>query len=179
MTLYFITGNNHKFAEAKLLLPHIEQLVIDIPEIQSLDSKEIISHKLQVACSTFSDRQFFVEDTSLVFDAWHGLPGPLIKRFLHSVQDTGIWQMAKDFPDKRAYASCHIGYFDGQTTTFFEGICEGTIVEPIISSHFGWDALFQPVGYTKSFAHLSAEEKNSISHRGKALEKFRNYLTKK
>jgi inosine/xanthosine triphosphate pyrophosphatase family protein len=93
MTLYFITGNSNKFAEAKMILPGLEQLDIDLPEIQSLDPKEIISYKLQEARNKISDKKFIVEDTSLVFDAWNGLPGPLIKRYLTSVGDAGIWQM--------------------------------------------------------------------------------------
>lgn len=93
MVLYFVTGNAKKFAEAKMVLPDLEQLAIDLPEIQSLDPQEILRYKLHVAREQFPDREIIVEDTSLVFDAWNGLPGPLIKWYLESVGDTGIWKM--------------------------------------------------------------------------------------
>ncbi len=176
MILYFITGNVKKFTEAKMVLPSLEQLDMDLPEIQSLSPQEIISQKLQAASEKFPDRQFIVEDTSLVFDAWNGLPGPLIKWYLISVGDTGIWQMIAWFANKKAQATCTIGYSDGDRIEFFEGITTGTIVEPTIDSDFGRDALFQPDGYDKTFAHMTKEEKSSISHRGKALGLLQEFL---
>jgi inosine triphosphate pyrophosphatase len=52
----------------------------------------------------------------------------------------------------------------------FIGRCEGTIVAPRGENMFGWDPIFQPKGYTQTFAEMDLEEKNKISHRGKALE---------
>ena len=52
----------------------------------------------------------------------------------------------------------------------------GAIVEPVVQSDFGRDALFQPDGYDKTYAHMSKEEKNSISHRGKALQSLQEFL---
>jgi inosine triphosphate pyrophosphatase len=176
MSLYFVTGNEKKFAEAKVFFSDLEQLDIDLPEIQSLSSQEIISWKLKVASEKFPNRHLIVEDTSLVFHAWNGLPGPLVKWYLQTVGDKGIWQMIQSFSDKRASAICTIGYSDGEKTEFFEGIVTGTIVEPTVDSHFGRDALFQPDGFDKTFAHMTKEEKNVVSHRGKALQLLQNYL---
>jgi inosine triphosphate pyrophosphatase len=176
MTLYFVTGNEKKFAEARVFFPHVEQLDIDLPEIQSLDSQEIISRKLQAASRKFAGKKIIVEDTSLVFHAWNGLPGPLVKWYLQTVGDKGIWHMINSFADKSASAICTIGYSDGEKTEFFEGIVTGTIVEPTVDSHFGRDALFQPDGFDKTFAHMTKEEKNAVSHRGKALHLLEKYL---
>ncbi len=84
--------------------------------------------------------------------------------------------MVQNFPDKKAFGRSMIGYFDGENTHFFEGIVEGQIVEPTIISPFGWDALFLPDGYDKTFAHMTKEEKNQISHRANALRKFMEFL---
>lgn len=176
MVLYFVTGNAKKFTEARMVLPDLEQLAIDLPEIQSLDPQEILRYKLHVAREQFPDRKIIVEDTSLVFDAWNGLPGPLVKWYLESVGDRGIWNMIAWFADKKAAAICTIGYADGDTIEFFQWVTTGTVVEPTIESHFGRDALFQPDGYDKTYAHMSKEEKNSISHRGKALKLFQEFL---
>jgi len=176
MTLYFVTWNAKKFSEAKTLFPNLEQLDIDLPEIQSLDSQEILRYKLDVARKQFPDRKIIVEDTSLVFAAWNGLPGPLVKWYLESVGDRGIWQMIAWFANKKAQALCTIGYADGDIIEFFHGITDGFVVEPTVQTDFGRDALFQPDGYDKTFAHMTTEEKSSISHRGKALKLLYEYL---
>ncbi len=174
--MYFLSWNAHKFAEMRLLLPELEQVDIHLPEIQSLDPKEIILHKLEAGMVQLPGQKLIVEDTSLVIEWRNGLPGPLIKRFLQEVKDIGIWKMVKNFPDKKALGRSMIGYFDGEKTHFFEGIIEGQIVEPTIISPFGWDALFLPDGYDKTFAHMTKEEKNQISHRARSMQKFMEFL---
>lgn len=95
MDLIFITGNARKFAEVQAVLPDIQQVDIDLPEIQSLDPHAIIRYKLAEAQKIYPHSQIIVEDTSLIFDAWHGLPGPLIKWYLQTVKDIGLWDMIK------------------------------------------------------------------------------------
>lgn len=58
----------------------------------------------------------------------------------------------------------------------FEGICDGTIVKPRGNNDFGWDPIFQPLNINKTFAELPINEKNDISHRGKALIMLKKYL---
>lgn len=87
--------------------------------------------------------------------------------------------MAQNFPDKKAFGRSMIGYFDGKQTHFFEGIVHGQIVEPTVFSPFGWDALFLPDGYDKTFGHMTMEEKNMISHRARSMQKFMEFLYQK
>ncbi|HSI90859.1 MAG TPA: non-canonical purine NTP pyrophosphatase, partial [Adhaeribacter sp.] len=62
----------------------------------------------------------------------------------------------------------------------FEGVVEGTIITAPRGTHgFGYDAVFVPEGYDKTFAEMSAEEKNAISHRSRAIEKLVAYLSEK
>ena len=84
MKIYFVPGNENKLNEAKKILPEIEGLNIDLIEIQSIDSQEIIEHKLNEAKKHHSGN-FVVEDTSLELVAMKGLPGPLIKFFEKSI----------------------------------------------------------------------------------------------
>lgn len=160
-----------------MFLPDLEQLDIDLPEIQSLDPQEILRYKLHVAREQFPDRNIIVEDTSLVFHAWNGLPGPLVKWYLESVGDRGIWKMIAWFADKEASAMCTIGYADGDTIEFFQWVTTGLVVEPTVQTDFGRDALFQPDGYTKTFAHMTKEEKNVVSPRGKAVKMLQEFLS--
>jgi inosine triphosphate pyrophosphatase len=181
MVLYFITGNKNKFEETKLYLSPIElkQKEIDLIEIQSLDSKEVIEHKLKEATKHFKE-EFIVEDVSFTLDAMNGLPGPLIKFFLKSIGKKGIYNLCKPSGNFNAEAKATIGYTDGKEILFFEGIVKGKVVEPRAGSDFGWDPIFVPEGSNKAFAEMTKDEKNLVSHRGKALEKFKAYyLTKK
>jgi XTP/dITP diphosphohydrolase len=73
----------------------------------------------------------------------------------------------------------HIGYCEpGKDVRIFRGEIDGRIVMPRGKSGFGWDVIFIPEGCTKTFGEMASEEKNKISHRKKAFEKFREFLSK-
>jgi len=175
MALYFITGNKGKLAEVQNILGNVEALNIDLLEIQSLDAHEIIKAKLEEA-KKHHDGDFIVEDTSLYFESMKGLPGPFIKWFMKTVGNDGLYKIAQVFGNFNAEAKTVIGYSDSEgKVSFFEGSIRGTIVSPR-GEGFGWDPIFQPDGYTKTFGELTAEEKNSISMRKIALEKLKQNL---
>ncbi|MCC7356722.1 MAG: non-canonical purine NTP pyrophosphatase [Candidatus Doudnabacteria bacterium] len=173
----FITGNANKFAEVNALMPgQVEQLVIDLPEIQDIDPHVIIRAKLQAAFEHASG-QFMVEDVSLRLDCINGLPGPLIKWFLKAMGPDGIADIATKLGNNRAEAFVVIGYASNpEDIHFFEGSVAGTIVNPKVVSKFGWDGIFMPDGYDKTFAEMTSEEKNAISHRKIAVTKLVEFL---
>jgi non-canonical purine NTP pyrophosphatase (RdgB/HAM1 family) len=180
MVLYFITGNKNKFLEAqKELMPiEIEQRAIDLVEIQSLDPQETIEHKLNEAKSLV-EGEFFVEDVSINLDALNGFPGPLIKWFIGAIGREGIYELCKMKNNFGAKAVATIGYSNGKEMNFFSGEIFGTVVEPKVDSNFGWDPTFKPNGFNKTFAEMTKEEKNAISHRGKAVRDFKEWYLKK
>lgn len=175
MTIYFITGNENKFNEAKEIIPGIEQIDFDLPEIQELDARKIIEKKLEEAIKNNSGT-FFCEDTSLYINSLKGLPGPLIKWFLKTLGNQGIYDLISRDEDKSAYARTIVGYMEGGKISFFEGEIRGQIVIPRGETNFGWDPIFQPEGYDRTFAEMNLEEKNKISMRKEALIKLKNYL---
>lgn len=176
MALYFITGSKNKFEEIKAVIPHAEQLERDLTEIQEIDAHKIIAAKLFEA-RTHHGNTFMVEDTSLYFDAMNGLPGPLIKWFMKTIGNEGLYKLAQAFGNFGAQAKTVIGYVDERgKIEFFEGSVRGTIVEPRGKSDFGWDPIFMPEGQQKTFAEMSAEEKNEVSHRGIAIRKLKGAL---
>lgn len=145
MTLYFISGNKHKYDELKAVLPELEMKPIDLPEIQETDPKAIIKAKLQEAMK-YCDDPMIVEDTSLYFEAMGGkLPGPLIKRFVESIGTDGLVNLAKKLGNIKAVAKTVIGYAPNKDEMhFFEGAIEGEILNPKVDSAFGWDPIFRP-----------------------------------
>ena len=174
--VHFITGNKNKFEEVKTIFPDAEQLDIDLPEIQEIDAKEIIQNKLSEA---FRHRtgEFIVEDTSLSLACLGGLPGPLIKWFLKTVGNDGLAEIAEKLGNGKAEAKTIIGNArNREEVYFFEGVIRGKIVKPKGETSFGWDPIFLPDGYEKTFAEMSREEKNEISMRRNALNKLNEFL---
>ena len=175
MSLYFMTGNKGKLAEVQSILGNVEALDIDLPEIQELDAHKIIKAKLEEALKHQAG-EFIVEDTSLYFESLNGLPGPLIKWFMKTVGNDGLYKIAESFGNFNAEAKTTIGYSNSQgDIQFFEGNIKGVIVSPR-GEGFGWDPIFQPEGYTKTFGELTAEEKNSFSMRKIAVEKLKEHI---
>lgn len=174
--LYFITGNQGKFKEVKAILPEIEQLDIDLEEIQEIDAKKIIEHKLNEAIK-HKQGGFIVEDTSLYLEGLNGLPGPLIKWFLQSLKNEGLAELTMKLGNDKAEAVTIIGYAKNENDIhFFEGRIKGKIVKERGENGFGWSSIFQPNGHEKTFAEMEDEEKYSLSMRRLATEKLKNYL---
>lgn len=177
--MYFITGNKNKFEEVKSILPHVEQLDIDLPKIQDIDAKEIIKAKLLEAVN-HKKAEFIVEDTSLYLDCLGGLPGPLIKWFMKTIGNEGIHNLAEKLGNKKAEAKTFIGYAKSpEEIYYFDGVIRGKIVSPSGTSGFGWDPIFQPNNSTKNFAEMPQEGKNKISMRRIAVNKLKDFLGNK
>jgi inosine triphosphate pyrophosphatase len=171
----FITGNPGKLKEVQAILGNsVKSIDIDLPEIQGSEV-EIIINKWKTA-TTRCKGQVLIEDTSLGFYVLRGLPGPYIKWFYKAIGNDGLYNMLAAYEDKSAHAMCifALGSKDDTTPTLFMGQVRGTIVPPR-GDGFGWDPIFQPDGSTKTFAEMTPEEKNSISHRRIALDKLAAY----
>lgn len=181
-SITFATGNEKKYNEAKSILPSsvdLRKQHMDLTEIQG-SRHEIAVFKCHQA-ATLIKGPVITEDTSLGFHAFGGLPGPYIKYFLESVGVQGLFKMLQAFADKSATAYCTVAYWDPEKMPepmVFEGQVEGTIVEPRGPENFGWDPVFEPSGQAnlKTFAEMTKEEKNNISHRYRAFEKLALYL---
>lgn len=174
--LQFITGNYNKFAEVKAIIPEIEQLDIDLPEIQSLDPQEIVAFKLKAATEQVQGN-FIVEDTSLYLEGLHGLPGPFIRWFMKALGREALAKLAIESGNPRAEAKTIIGYLDDQGSThYFEGSIKGQIVMPLGETSFGWDPIFMPDGYDVTFAEMGVKEKNEISMRRQAAQKLADFF---
>jgi non-canonical purine NTP pyrophosphatase (RdgB/HAM1 family) len=178
MNLYFITGNKGKLTEMQAIIPELKHLDIDLPELQEIDPKKIISAKLHEAFKHHSG-EFIVEDTSLYLECLNGLPGPLIKWFLKTIGLDGIYKIAESFNNTKAVAKTIIGFAASEKEIhFFEGEISGNIVKPRGSNGFGWNPIFQPNGSEKTFAEMELNEKRKYSMREIAARKLHYFLYK-
>jgi len=177
--LRFATSNRHKVEEARRLLGvTLEPVELPIDEIQAATLEEIVHAKLESA-RALVDGPLLVEDVSLGLDALGGFPGPYVRWLLESAGGDGLAGMARSLADRAARARCALAYWDGCSTSLFIGETSGEIVlEPRGSSGFGWDAWFLPRGTRHTYAEMTGEEKDRVSHRGRAFELFRRALVR-
>lgn len=184
MNIVFITGNQAKADYLAKWLGHdVPHQKVDLPEIQSLDPKEVVEHKAREAYKLIN-KPVLVEDVALSFNAFGGkLPGTLVKWFLSEVGNDGMLRMLEGFEDRTATASIMYGLYDGTTLHTFEAGVPGLIaLEPRSSEADGWhgslswNSIFMPEGSDKTYAEMSDEELLPFSHRAKAIAKLRAYL---
>ncbi|PKP34037.1 MAG: non-canonical purine NTP pyrophosphatase [Bacteroidetes bacterium HGW-Bacteroidetes-17] len=188
--LVFATNNLHKLSEVRDIIgSRIELLNLndigfneEIPETAStlegnasLKSSTIYK-KFGIDC--------FADDTGLEVDALNGGPGVYSARYAGAENDADK-NTAKllgeliSTTNRKAQFRTVISLILNGSEYFFEGIVEGVISrEKRGNEGFGYDPVFIPDGYTKSFAELSAKEKNTISHRARATQKLYEFLLK-
>jgi len=178
--LKFVTSNSDKVREASCILesPLDQVSGLDIDEIQASDVRKVVAHKAQQAFDKLKC-PVLVEDSGLSFTAWNGLPGALIKWFEISVGCQGLLKMLEGFENREAFAVCVAAIFDGQEMLLGEGKIRGKISLSIRGGNgFGWDVIFIPDHYEKTFAEMNFREKNAISHRRVAFEKLNMTIQK-
>jgi len=175
--LILVSSNPNKAIEAERILGMpLLRVSIALPEIQAADVEDITRYKLEVARTKGYER-LIVEDVSLGFDELGNFPGPYVKWLLEAAGGKGLAAIAYALNNRAARAECCIAYWNGSKREIFRGVAIGEIlVEPRGERHFGWDAWFQPRGSKKTFAEMTAEEKDEVSHRGHAYRKLGAYL---
>lgn len=175
--LILVSSNPNKGIEAERILGvPLLRVSLALPEIQAATVEEITRYKLEVARNK-GYHQLIVEDVSLGFDELGNFPGPYVRWLLEAAGGKGLAAIAYALTNRSAKAQCCVAYWDGSEGKIFLGECQGEVlVQPRGERHFGWDAWFQPRGSQKTFAEMSDEEKDRISHRGHAYRKLAEHL---
>jgi XTP/dITP diphosphohydrolase len=183
MNLLIATGNRHKFTEISAILaaPHLVFLslkqLIGCPQVvEDGETFEANAIKKAVVLARFSGMWTLADDSGLEVDALQGAPGVYSARYAGEPADDHannvkiIGAMA-GVSDRRARFRCVIALSDPQgVTRTVSGACEGRLLTGLQGTGgFGYDPLFAPNGYEKTFAELPAGIKNTISHRAVAL----------
>jgi len=173
-----VTGNSGKLAEARRLCGlELQAADIDLPEIQSLDIREILHAKAMAAFQRLR-QPLVVDETALELAALNGFPGVLVKWMLDAVGADGIARTAMSLGDSRATARCALLYYTGERKVFAEGVTHGQLVlPPRGDAGFGWDPIFRPDDHHQTYAEISGTEKDRISHRGRAWRSLTDLLT--
>jgi non-canonical purine NTP pyrophosphatase (RdgB/HAM1 family) len=172
----FITGNTQKAEYLAKYLGHpIDHIKVELDEIQSLDLREVVRHKVLQAYEKVG-RSVLVEDVALEFHALGRLPGTLIRWFMDEMSHEELCALLNG-RDRDATARCVFGYYDGKEDKYFEGSLAGTIPEkPAGTGGYGWDPIFVPEGYDVTRAELSEEDDQRTYLQIKPLEQVKDFL---
>lgn len=188
MKLVFATNNLNKLAEVQQMLPDSIELVSlkdigcyeDIPETATT-----LEGNAQIKANHITETygyNCFADDTGLEVEALNGAPG------VYSARYAGEPSNADNNMDKLLHALDNASTRAAQFRTaiclnlngeqfLFEGVCTGEILtEHEGAKGFGYDPIFKPTGHPRSFANMTAAEKNAISHRGLAIQKLVIFL---
>ncbi|MDR0801747.1 RdgB/HAM1 family non-canonical purine NTP pyrophosphatase [Fluviicola sp.] len=188
MKLLFASSNEHKIAEIKAILPPGFQL-ISLKEIQFHDEIPETSDTIEgnaIQKATFlADKMHipcFADDTGLVIPSLSGEPGVYSARYAGTQRNPDdnmnlVLEKLKDQVNRNAYFTTVIALYINHKVHVFEGRIDGIIIsEKRGNNGFGYDPIFVPEGSEKTFAEMDSDEKNKMSHRGRALAKMTAYL---
>jgi len=186
--IYFVTGNNNKFIEVSEIFQKepinfiLKQSKIEPLEIQADTLKEVALFKLNSVRDKI-DESIFVEDAGFFVDIpLNGFPGVYSSYIHKTIGNEGILKLITNFKKTKVYFMAVIAlYFKPlDRTLVFEGIVNGKLAENIRGKGgFGFDPIFIPdVIPDSTFAEISIDEKNKISHRGQALKKLIDFFKK-
>ena len=172
--IYFATGNVHKVEEAKMILAEygvkLAHLNIQRIEIQSPDLKEIATYSLNQITKDFK-QPVFVEDTGLFITRLNGFPGPFSSYVFKTIGNGGIIKLMNGEKDRSAVFKTVIAFKDADNMLkIITGETEGVIARNIRGLGWGYDPIFIPSeGDGRTYAEMTLQEKNRLSHRSKAL----------
>ena len=180
--LTIVTTNKGKIGEFVQSLDKTNffpvQNSIDYPEIQASTLEEVVDFGLDWLKDKV-EPPFVIDDAGAFIDSLEDFPGVYSRYIYDTIGVEGVLKQMNDIEDRKATFRCVLGLVlaDGSKHKFV-GECTGRIIgEMRGSGGFGYDPIFIPGGYEKTFAELSLEEKNSISHRGRAMEKLVDFLS--
>ncbi len=186
MQLVIASNNKGKIREIAPLVAGLEVLSLqdigftaDIPEPYFTFEENALAKAS--AIYQFSGKNTFADDSGICVNALSGAPGVISAHYSGERDDEKNLQLIltelKGADDRSAYYKAVICLIWNNEVYYFEGVCNGQITDKKTGAGgFGYDPIFIPDGYTQTFAELSLEIKNQISHRGKAVRKMVAFL---
>ncbi len=180
MKIYFATANKGKFKECKEFMKKhgikVRQKKIELLEIQANTLEEVAKFKIREAYEKIK-APVFVEDAGLFIKALKGFPGVYSSYVYKTIGCKGVLKLMENAKEREADFKAVIAFANKNgKIKIFKEVCKGRIaLQEKGKSGFGFDPIFIPRGYEKTFAE-DFELKQKLSHRVKALEKFAKYL---
>jgi len=183
MMIQFVTSNEGKFREVSAALEkkgyELSWSRMTYPEVQTASLDEVVDEGIKWLLKELGTKQpFMIDDSGLFVPGLNDFPGVYSSYVFKTVGNAGILKLLKGRKDRSARFEARIGFYsESSGPIIFRGACHGRIAQkPRGSGGFGYDPIFIPRGEKRTFAEMGIQEKNPISHRGKALQEFLLYL---
>ncbi|HCI54862.1 MAG TPA: non-canonical purine NTP diphosphatase [Bacteroidales bacterium] len=188
MELVFATGNKHKIKEISALLGNNIKLIsledLKIPDNIPEDFDTLEENAMAKAryIHNLTGMDVFADDTGLEVKSLGGKPGVFSARFAGEEKNFDrniekVLELMKDENDREAMFRTVIALIKDNKEFLFEGNIKGTILKERRGNEgFGYDPIFLPDGYNQTFAEMSLDDKNKISHRALAFMKLKDFL---
>ncbi len=180
MKLTFVTTNDGKFREFSASLQDSGVELVrrsqEYPEIQTDTLEKVVRFGLDWLREKVPGN-YVIDDSGLFIDRLRGFPGVYSAYVLKTIGLDGVLGLMKGQEDRAAEFATTIGLFNDGDVHIFTGRCRGKIItSPEGTGGFGYDPIFVPDGDLRTFAGMTVVEKNSVSHRGKALKMLNDYI---
>lgn len=188
-TIFIASGNPHKIEELRQVLqpmgielkstldfPDAEEVEEDQPDLEGNAMKKARLWHQKTGLPSLAD------DTGLEVDALNGAPGVYSARYAgeNATYENNVSKLLSELEGKENRSASFrtiVAFVTNDEEHLFEGICKGKITtDKRGEKGFGYDPVFKPEGYQQTFAELPSEEKNKISHRGRAVQKFLEFI---
>lgn len=183
-TIYYITGNNSKFKEAKEILKNTGIKLIKkdlaVEELKSLDQKKVIIDKARKAYNKLK-KPLIIDDVGIYFKEYNKFPGTFTRFLFEAIGFKGIEKLLAG-KNRKAYFRILLCYKDNKSEIIFEGILNGKIIEntkPLANKNWQYDNIFIPENFNILLSKIPLKERAKFSHRKKALDKFINWMKNK
>jgi len=195
MKILIATNNRHKVNEIKEILKSTDIQLLTLSDLNisievEEDKETLEGNAIKKAEEMYRTAKIpaIADDTGLFVDALNGEPGVFSSRYAgeNATYDDNcnkLLESMKGIPvgERSAYFKTVVCFYESENNyKLFEGICNGRIdTRKCGEKGFGYDPLFIPEGYDKTYAEMDEKEKNEISHRGKAFKKSGEYIRNK
>ena len=184
MELKVVTSNDGKIKEFKQAFEKTPvfptKVSVPYPEVQASSLEEVVDFGLDNLKDKIQP-PFIIDDAGVFVDGLEGFPGVYSRYVYDTIGLQGILKQMENLEDRQASFKCVLGLLleDGTTHKFVgEGKCR-IIHEMRGDGGFGYDPIFIPDGFDRTFAELPPEEKNEISHRGRAMQNLLAFISEK
>ena len=184
MNINLVTSNLGKVEELTYILKPFghkaSQLNVECPEIQATTLEEVVDFGLDWLGAKKVQTPFIIDDAGIFVEALENFPGVYSRYVYDTIGLQGVLKQMESIVDRVTSFKCVLGLMleDGSKHKFV-GECKGNLIHEMRGiGGFGYDPIFIPDDYDKTFSELSPEEKNDVSHRGRAMKKLVDFLSK-
>ena len=184
MNINLVTSNLGKVEELTYILKPFghkaSQLNIECPEIQAATLEEVVDFGLDWLGAKKIQTPVIIDDAGIFVEALENFPGVYSRYVYDTIGLQGVLKQMENVDDRVTSFKCVIGLMleDGSKHKFV-GECKGNLIHEMRGTGgFCYDPIFIPDGHNKTVSELFTEEKNEVSHRGRAMKELVDFLSK-